>query len=113
MRFPFILRTDHDEQLRIMNLLLQGQENIIHDLKFRIQQKDDEIDSLIQELTGELTGEAPATSKDKRVKRPLRVMPGRSGWRARAEAMSRQTIPPVKDSATALDEKVKKEGGTV
>src|ERR1700680_4958428 len=110
MRFLFILRTDHEEQLRIMNLLLQGQENIIHDLKMQIKEKDSEIDVLIEELTGKITD---TPSKVEKVKKPIRIMPGRSGWRARAEAISRQTIPPVKDSAKALDEKVKKEGGTV
>jgi hypothetical protein len=109
MRLPILLRTDHEEQVRLFNVIIDSHLSTIEELKFKLQQRDNEIENLMSELTGE----APARIPKEHKSRSLTVLPGRSGWRAKAQARSRATIPPPKDSAKALEDKVIREGGKV
>jgi hypothetical protein len=112
MRFPFILRSDHEEAMKLAELNFRTYQDTIQSLKDQLTQKEAEIDSLIIQLVGPERHPAPRDKKEEK-KWESKPIFGRSGWRARAGLASRQTIPPVKDSAKALEEKVLREGGIV
>jgi phage terminase small subunit len=106
-----MLRSRHDTIVAALAANLDVRAELISTQKAVIALRDAEIKALKLTLEGkkcnDYTSEAP-----EKPKRPDPVMPSRSGWRARAQMMSDATIP-IKDSAKALEEKVKREGGTV
>lgn len=112
MRFPLMSRADHNEHLRLMNVVISSLEQTIRDKDIVITEKNLEILSLMEQLTAQ-TPASRRTREPKEPKPKTVAITGRSGWRARAEQTSRETIPPPRDSAQALEQKVIREGGTV
>lgn len=108
MRFPFILRNDHDEIVRLLNLQICSLEDTVRQKDYVIETEHKEIESLMEQLT--TPDEVVAHKERKKLQTVLR---GRSGWRANARSRAIDTIKAPPDSSKALQEKVLKEGGTI
>ena len=108
MRFPFILRSDHDEQVRLMNVVLSTKDDNIRVLRGQILEQALEIEALMKQLT-----EAPVSVPTADRKKHTTKILGRSGWRQKAQQASRESIKAAPDSAKQLEEKVKREGGNI
>ena len=114
MKFPFILRSDHEEQVRLLNVIICTLEDQNKTKTEQLTRKEMEIQALINELAlPDLAEEALTNSRNKRDKSKPHVITGRGGFRARAQQASRATIKAAPDSAKQLEEKVKREGGNV
>jgi hypothetical protein len=84
---------------------------LILKLKDIVKLRDSEILALKLTLESKKCNDyTPEATEKRKMAEP--VFPSRSGWRTRAQMASEATIP-VKDSAKALEKKVKEEGGTV
>jgi hypothetical protein len=109
MKFPWILRSDHNEIVRQQNVILCDREDTIARLTEYIRYKEAEIEVLSANLT---KAPVPERAADIVKRGPLPLL-GRSAWRARAQQISKSTAPVPKDSAKALEQKVVSEGGTI
>lgn len=110
MKFPFIMRMDHDEIVFQLYTRIKTLEMALEHQTARIKEKDQEIESLVHQLVSRIPGFGE--SRQEGVKRE-HIITGRGGWRARAQKASTDTIKAPPDSAKQLEDKVKKEGGTV
>ena len=108
MKFPFILRSDHDEIVLALKLSITSHQFTNESLAERLREKDREIESLIAQLTAQNPAPVDGATKEKK-----KFVPTHLSYRQMAQNRSRETIKPPADSAAALEEKVKREGGTV
>jgi hypothetical protein len=107
MKFPFILRSDHDEIMRQNNLIIAMLQQIEVDLRLELDKKQQEILS----LTELLTADKPLVAAQQKEKKPFK--PSKMSYRGLAQSRSQATLKPPPDSASQLEERVKNEGGTV
>jgi hypothetical protein len=88
------------------NVIICDRENTISAQRKLIFEQEKEIQALMEQLTA---GQ-PATGQKKEKKE---FHPAKLSYRSLAQQRSKETIKPPADSASALEERVKKEGGTV
>lgn len=110
MRFPFILRSDHEEVVRQSNVIISMLQQQVADMGVKLAKRDKEIDILINEMSNI---SVDVKVRDKEKKKSVPAILGRGGWRGRSQQNSLSTVPAPKDSAQQLEEKVKREGGTI
>lgn len=108
MRFPFILRSDHDEQVRLLNVIICTLEDSIRTRDWEIQARNEEIRAMSEMLAAPKAA-IPATFESSPSSE--QVITGRGAWRAKALLKTRSTIKPTGDSAASLNDKVRREGG--
>src|SRR5579872_151459 len=89
MRFPFILRTDHEEQTRLLNVIINQHENKIAEMGLQLARKDKEIQSLMDQLTSQSSHPPASQEKPKKEFKPSRL-----SYRSLAQSRSRETIKP-------------------
>jgi hypothetical protein len=106
MRFPWVLRSDYEQYIKIAEMAIHTQQDIIADKSEQLIQKEKEIQALIDQLAQNSNVKQEVSKKFE-----TPILTGRSGWRAKAELKTRATIKPKSDSAAQLEERVKKEGG--
>jgi hypothetical protein len=111
MKFPLILRSDHEEEIRLTNIIISSLQQKVVDQGLVIAKQEKEIEALIEHLN--LATATPTLPAPKIPKVSELILTGRGGWRARATKRTRDSIPTPRDSGQALEEKVKKEGGKV
>ena len=110
MKFPFMLRSDHDAHMKLLNLNVCILQESIQDKNRQLIEKEQEIQALILQLAANRVTEVAVESKKRLGEAPILI--GRSAWRSQATLKSQSTVPAPKDSAKALEEKVIREGGT-
>lgn len=110
MNLPFMLRSAHSAQLRLMADLNETLRELVGELKARIIQNNAENEALMEVLATQSVMITPKVDPKSPKVTPFSPT-GRGGWRARARMAAEATIPSVPDSAEKLKAKVKKEGG--
>lgn len=108
MKFPFMLRSDHDEQVRLTNVIISSLQQKVSDMGVDLIRKEKEIQALIDQLAENQNSMGHIDQVRPKIEP---ILSGRGGWRARAMKRTRDSIPTPKDSSQALEERVKKEGG--
>jgi hypothetical protein len=107
-----MLRSTHEYFMDAMRINLKGREDLIVALRQQLAEKNKHIDALQEILvTPKCNDYTQGDSKQRKSSDP--IVFGRSGWRGMAERASDLTVPKPKDSVTALEERVKAEGGKV
>jgi hypothetical protein len=106
MKFPFILREDHELIVKQQNTIIHDRENVISAQRDIIIKYENEIQTLVEQLTTQ-----QAVNKPEKEKKPFK--PAKLSYRSLAQQRSQETIKPPADSAAQLEERVKKEGGKV
>lgn len=112
MKFPFIFRYDHEEQVRLLNLIISDQDQAIRDISLMLGEKDNQIKALVEQLSQPRKAAKPPTGTEAAPK-VHKSTPPTGSWRAIATARSRRSMPDPKDSAKSLENKVIREGGVV
>jgi hypothetical protein len=112
LSWPLILRSRHEETVKVLLIDLDAQIEHIKALNSIIDFQRAEIKALKLVLEQRKCNDytPPAPEKPKRAEP---IPSARSGWRTRAQMASEATIPVTGDSAKQLEAKVRKEGGTV
>lgn len=105
MRFPFIARKDHEALVSVLERVIEDQKKSMAAQRTLIEQYQQEIQALVLQLTEQKAAPGPTLVE----KKPFK--PARLSYRSLAQQRSRETIRPPADSAAALEERVKKEGG--
>lgn len=107
MRFPFIYRKDHEEQVRLLNLVIHEKDNRIADQNAAIAILEAQNAAFIEQLSTPAQPESPAG------RRRTKTLASKPSWRSLAQKSSQTTIKATGDSAAQLEERVKQQGGSV
>jgi hypothetical protein len=112
MKWPFMLRATHDALMGAMQANLESRIEAFLTIRQLLKDRDEQIAALTKILTSPECNDY--TQKDaEKPKKPILAPVGRIGWRTRSQMASEATIPPPADSMKSLEERVKREGGTV
>src|SRR5271163_1252194 len=111
MRWPIMLRSQHELIVAVLEVNLQLRAEEIDNQAARIKQHEADIKALTLLFEGKKCNDyIPDPTEKNKMADP--VFSSRSGWRTRAQMMSDAKIPVASDSAKALEAKVLREGGT-
>lgn len=110
MKFPLILRIDHDAQMGALLSVIEVERQLITARNELIVEKDHQISVLTEMLSAQRCNDyTPEAPKERKSASP--VVTGRGGYRSKAEAASKLTFRKVGDSNADLQRKVESEGG--
>jgi hypothetical protein len=115
MKLPIMLRSTHEA----LFTSLKANFDAVYQINEELISKCKEYAAENAVLRLQLAQKSVIITPDKPKEEPkkhldiLNTLPGRGAWRTRARLRSEKTMPKPKDSIAALQEKVKREGGTI